>query len=174
MAAATTASSGGHDHGDRRDYDCAWRDIGTAYAVEVTMPARAAPAGHGHSQLGSRLFKGRSRHCLSGRNTKKADSDEQTERKYSGHAFLLWFWVVPRRSAPFESLALSLWQPITTTNKLSRFHKANKRMASTSCRGSQLIQQRVTVISRVPPLSEGTVLTSLVVWQVSAAGGCET
>ena len=95
MAAATTASSGSHDHGDWRNYDCAWRDIGTAYAVEVTMPARAAPAGHGHSQLGSRLFKGRSRHCLSGRNTKKADSDEQTERKYSGHAFLLWFWVVP-------------------------------------------------------------------------------
>jgi len=95
MAAATTASSGSYDHGDWRNYDCAWRDIGTAYAVEVTMPARAAPAGHGHSQLGSRLFKGRSRHCLSGRNTKKADSDEQTERKYSGHAFLLWFWVVP-------------------------------------------------------------------------------
>ena len=126
MAPATTASSGSHDHGDWRNYDCAWRDIGTAYAVEVTMPARAAPAGHGDSQLRSRLIKGRCRHCLSGRNTKKADSDEQTERKYSGHAFLLWFWVVPptfrSNHYPFH-----YGTPITTTNKLSRFHKADKR-----------------------------------------------
>jgi len=95
MAAATTASSGGHDHWDWGNHDCAWRDIGTADAVEITMPAGAATAGNGHSQLGSRLVKGRSRHCLSGYNTKKADSDEQTERKYFVHAFLLWFWVVP-------------------------------------------------------------------------------
>ena len=164
MAAATTASSGSHDHGDWRNYDCAWRDIGTAYAVEVTMPARAAPAGHGHSQLGSRLFKGRSRHCLSGRNTKKADSDEQTERKYSGHAFLLWFWVVP---PTFRAIRIII--PFIMARRLQRrtsfhgFTRPTKEMASLSCRGSQLIQQRVIVISRVPPLSEGTVLTSLVV-----------
>ena len=91
MAPATTASSGGHDHGDWRNYDCAWRDIGTTYAIEVTMPARTATSGHRHSQVGPSLVKGRGRHCLSGSNTKKADSDEQSERKYLGHAFLLWF-----------------------------------------------------------------------------------
>lgn len=91
MAPATTASSGSHDHGDWRNYDCAWRDIGTAYAIEVTMPAWTTAAGHRHSQVGPRLVKRRGRHCLSGGNTKKADSDEQSERKYLGHAFLLWF-----------------------------------------------------------------------------------
>ena len=35
-------------------------------------------------------------------------------------------------------------------------------------------QQGVIVMSRVPPLSEGTVFTSLLVWQVRAAGGCDT
>lgn len=35
-------------------------------------------------------------------------------------------------------------------------------------------QQRVIVISRVPPPSAGTVLISLLFWQLSAAGGWDT
>ena len=175
MTPATTARSGTYDDGPRRHNDCAWRDIGTTYAVEVAMPARTTTAGNRHGQLGPRLVKRRGRHCLSGGNTKKADSDEQSEGKYLGHAFLLWFWIVPPKyCANRIIIAFIAARRIQRRRKLSQLHEADKRMASLAYGRSWFNQQRVIVISRVPPLSDGTVLISLVVWQVSAAGGCET
>lgn len=134
MTPATTARSGTYDDGPRRHNDCAWRDIGTTYAVEVAMPARTTTAGNGHGQLGPRLVKRRGRHCLSGGNTKKADSDEQSEGKYLGHSLLLWFWIVPPKYCANRIIvAFIAARRIQRRRKLSQLHEADKRMASFAC-----------------------------------------
>ena len=136
----------------------------TGTCVKGTMPARAAPAAsHGDSQLRSRLIKGRCRHCLSGRDTKKADSDARTERGSSGHAFLLWFWVVPPK-IPFESLSLSLWHADYNNEQAFTVSQGRqKKWPRSRVAARRLIQQRVIVISRCGRSLEGTLLTSLVV-----------
>jgi hypothetical protein len=90
-AAAAARSGRYHDRRARRHHHRAWRDIGSAYAVEISMPAGSTAAGGRDGQSRLCLAKRCERHGLGNGRTEDADADNQSERKKFSHSFLLCF-----------------------------------------------------------------------------------
>jgi hypothetical protein len=147
------------------------------------MKAESTAAGDRNCQPGLCLFERRKRHGLGGGNAEDADADGHCEGKKFVHSFLLCFVTYilrPRRTRMQHSHRAHeiLTREIHGRRKLSQIcwpvKNARKFRDSFSERLYRLGQQRVTVMSRVPPLSDGTVTVSLLYWQVCTRGGSTT